>query len=711
MSEGATAKVNSLSPDAIRQVLPEADQLLKFDDRLTQSGSPVSADQRFHLYSVLADALNRGPTDSSSGAQTGLCLGHIQSGKTTAMTALCALAADSGYSAIVAVLGSTNLLLGQNTSRLKDGLGMGDALKSDYAWVHLDAADLRRGSAQKIQDALGSERTLLITVLKNSRRIATLASVFSQVDLSGRRVLVLDDEADQASLNTMVATEAESATYRELGRLCDAFGPKRLYFQFTATPYAPLLLDPDDTMAPEFVTILTPGAGYTGARAFFIDNSEMVVRRISASETPKSPPRVLPLGLRNALASFVAGAALLLGEDDSQAPVSMLVHPTSRVAVHDRTATLIARCIRSWRSELQTDGPPVELSTALQDLVEQSAGAIDPPDPDNFAASAERALRLAEVSVVNGQAAADKVDWAKSPVHILVGGNKLDRGFTVEGLTVTYMSRRHSPQLDTLVQRARAFGYRSEYLPYCRFYATQETIDGFAASVLTDELLRNELKAWTAAGRDLEDWPARAGFLLSDGIRPTRKSVAPWLATARHDGWSIASHPSLDSSDIQRNRSIIDDLGLPRARHRDYGRLTHRTLTGVGLAEIVNLVTDFDQDGPAQWRRNGLVDYLQRVVQELDLSIPVLLLEGTTADTPRRRKWIDGVGYSNLMQGRDKYPDEAGAFYPGDRELLEGTSHLQVHHLQHPHISDESLYTLALRVGNEFPVTKEVRRQ
>ncbi len=703
--------MNASLHDEIRRVAPGADQLLKFDDRLSSSDTPISDNERLALYSVLDEAIRRGPTDTTVGARTGLCLGHIQSGKTTAMTALCALAADSGYSVIVAVLGSTNLLLGQNTARLKDGLGMGNALTSDYAWVHLDASDLRLGSAQKIQDAISSDRTLLITVLKNSRRVATLATVFSQLNLGERRVLVLDDEADQASLNTMVATEAESATYRELNRLCETLGPKRLYLQFTATPYAPLLLDPEDSMAPEFVVMLTPGHGYTGARSFFIDHAGMVVRRIPASETPKNPPRVLPHGLRTALASFVSGAAILLSADDDQAPVSMLVHPTSRIAVHDRTATLISRSLRSWRADLEHGTLPPDIEGAVRDLVDSSEGAIRQPDHDTFATSLHRVLKLAEVSVVNGKAAADKVDWAMSPVHVLVGGNKLDRGFTVEGLTVTYMSRRHSPQLDTLVQRARAFGYRSEYMPYCRFFATQETIDGFASSVLTDELLRTELKAWTAANRDMADWPARAGFLLSDGVRPTRKSVAPWIEATKHGGWSIASHPSIDAADIAHNRGLVEATGLLEAPHQDYGRLAHRTLHPIELRDVVKLVSRFDGAGPAQWRRNGLMDYLNRVVAELHVDLPMVLLEGTEPGTPRRRKWIASVGFSNLMQGRDKAPDSSGASYPGDRELLESASHLQVHHLQHPHDPDKSLFALALRVGDEFPVTKEVRRR
>ncbi len=699
--------MRAVDPEELRRIAPGADQILKFDQRLVEGRSPISESERLRLYRTLAEVLARGPGEG--GESVGLCLGHIQSGKTTAMTALCALASDAGYSMVVAVLGSTNLLLSQNTDRLKSGLGMSDSLKSDYRWLHFDAAELRRGSARKVQDALGSGRCLLVTVLKNSRRLATLASVMAQVSVDGRRVLVLDDEADQASLNTMVASESESATYRELNRLCEVFGDGRLYVQFTATPYAPLLIDPDDSMSPDFVSILEPGAGYTGARAFFIDHGEMVVRRVPASETPKSPPRTLPPGLRAALASYVVGAALLLLESDRQAPVSMLIHPTSRVAIHDRVATLVRRYLAGWADEVGEGRLPAEVRTALIDLVDSSSGAVAAPDEAQLRSSLARLLQLVEISVVNGQAAADRVEWSKSPAHILIGGNKLDRGFTVEGLTVTYMSRGHSPQLDTLVQRARAFGYRSEYLPFCRFYATQETIEAFEASVLTDELLRSELTKWLDEGRPLSEWPARAGFLMSDGMRPTRRSVVPWSRSDSHSGWSIFNQPSLDETLISLNRNLVLKLGIADAPYVNYGRLQHRTLDGISLRRAVSLVEEFDADGPPPWRRNGLLGYLQRLAGELDFEIPVVLLESPDGE-PRRRKWINGIGFSNLMQGRDKQPDESGEQYPGDRDILGARSVLQVHHLKHPEVAEQSLFTLALRIGDEFPVTKEVRR-
>ena len=102
--------------------------------------------------------------------------------------------------------------------------------------------------------------------------------------------------------------------------------------------------------------------------------------------------------------------------------------------------------------------------------------------------------------LVNSASDVNRVDWKVAPVHVLVGGNKLDRGFTVEGLTVTYMNRPASEQLDTIEQRARAFGYRSDLLPYCQFFATPRTLKVLREIVDTEYDLRAQLRDWLDSG-------------------------------------------------------------------------------------------------------------------------------------------------------------------------------------------------------------------
>ena len=138
-------------------------------------------------------------------------------------------------------------------------------------------------------------------------------------------------------------------------------------------------------------------------------------------------------------------------------------------------------------------------------------------DDQTFAHKLKFVLAQAMTWLVNSAADINKIDWHVSPVHVLVGGNKLDRGFTVEGLTVTYMNRPASPQVDTLEQRARAFGYRGDFLPYCQFFASKKTIRSLTEIVHTEEDLRARLHDHIDSGGSVHTWAREIGLVLPDG--------------------------------------------------------------------------------------------------------------------------------------------------------------------------------------------------
>ena len=180
------------------------------------------------------------------------------------------------------------------------------------------------------------------------------------------RVLIIDDEADQASLNTSKA--AESSTYAAIRELRNAV-PSHLYVQYTATPYAPLLLDAADILSPQHVEFLTPGKGYTGGKQFFIDNADRVVRNVPLldEQASKTPPLQLQKSLHQALSAFLAGSALLLLHDAASPPISMLVHSTARNDVQARYEFLIRRQLEQWRKTIVAD----DVSTVPDAILEE----------------------------------------------------------------------------------------------------------------------------------------------------------------------------------------------------------------------------------------------------------------------------------------------------------------------------------------------------
>ncbi len=631
----------------------------------------ISMERRRQTWASAEALLKHGPIDANgdTGA-TGLALGYVQSGKTTTITALIARAADTGYRVVVAILGSTNILLAQNTARLVSAFAIDS--RADYVWAHLENPSGRK--AQKdLELALARDRVILVTVLKHAGRITNLARVLANAGLTDTPVLIIDDEADQASLNTMVTKDEESRTYVAIGRLRDAV-PNHLFVQFTATPYAPLLLHPDDHLLPSFVEFLEPGDGYTGGREFFVEQAGIVVRSIPDldEQRPKSLPAQLPASLIEAVGFFIAGAVLLTGNEVAAPPVSMLVHSSHKNDVQERYDFLLGRLLKYWR-DLARGGidtlPPAVMNG--RELV-VSHGGKNLSD-GAFASGVAKALDETTLWLVNSVSALDRVDWRVSPFHVLVGGNKLDRGFTVEGLTVTYMNRPPSVQVDTIEQRARAFGYRGDLMPYCGFFATPRTIRTLRGIVDTEYDLRGRLQDHLDAGGSLPDWATEIGLLLPPGTLPARQNVLEALIHwAEKPGWHQLRRPSLDDDDLKHNAALIEATGLLRAPRLPFGRLEHRVIQ-LPLSSLTRTLLAPWRGVPLGqspgWRHDELVSLLERLPDQ-EQEIPVVLMEYPDVDgRPRDRRWVPGTGFVNLMQGADPGPSRSDS-YRGDRSLF-----------------------------------------
>jgi hypothetical protein len=673
----------------------------------------IEDEDRVAIWASVDAILDRGPLASGGESSTGLALGYVQSGKTTSITALIAAAADAGYRLIVALLGSTNLLLEQNTSRLHKAFGIG--ARDDYVWVSMPNP---RGAAKakEVSSWLGRDRVVFIPLIKHAGRIESLAKVIENAHVDAP-MLIVDDEADQASLNTQVSAASLSRTYEAIGKLREA-AKGHLYVQFTATPYAPLLLEPDDHLRPEFVQMLQPGTGYTGGREFFVERADTVIRPIPTldEQAPRGSITRLPRSLVSAFANFVAGTALLLGKDATAAPVSMLVHSTQSNAIQERYHFLLERLVKKWGDEASqaalANGLPEEIREERRRLVQ--AGAGDLPD-DKFLERVRYTLREATLWLVNSASDVQKVDWHVAPVHVLVGGNKLDRGFTVEGLTVTYMNRPPSTQVDTLEQRARAYGYRGDLLPYCQFFATPRTLRVLREIVDTEYDLRARLEDWIDAGHQVGDWAREVGLLLPAGMAPSRQAVLGTLSRFNtRPTWHQLRRPSLDPLDIEANARLVNDLGLLDAPYAYFGRVAHRSLQlplDVAAEDIVGAWHGAPMGASPGWRQDDLRALIRRQ-PETHGPVLVTLMEHPDGG-PRQRDWERETGFVNLLQGADPQWSVGSPGYAGDRSVGgadEDPSRIvvQVHHVRSTQAGmTPPLFTLAVHAGDRQVTRKD----
>lgn len=634
--------------------------------------------------------------------QSTLALGYVQSGKTTSISALCALAADEGYRVIVAILGSTNLLLDQNARRIELSLGFEE---HNYTWISQTAIKGKE-STKDIQNWLEKGRVVFIPVIKNSKQLLKVADCLKGLDAKFiEKTLIIDDEADQASLNTRPDKDSPSSTYAAIRELRLSL-ISALYVQYTATPYAPLLVDSNDPLMPSAVEFLKPGTGYTGGREFLIEAASTVIRPIPfTDEAGTQPIASLPKSLERALAAFIAGAANLYVLDASSPPISMLVHATHRNDGQARYHFLIERFLEKAKasSDLASEKLGELIWEEYQRLIDEGVEDIG---SEAFWKSVDLVLKELTLWLINSATDVKKVAWNYSPFHILIGGNKLDRGFTVEGLTVSYMNRKASEQIDTLEQRARAFGYRRSLLPYCQVFATPRTIRLLQGIVHTEDDLRANLYDWIQEGGLIADWAKSVGLDLPTGAKATRSNVIASIRSFNANAdWHSLRRPRLDSAARLHNQKIVESSGLLQAGYENYGRLNFRTLS-MSLEDLQSqvLIPWVLDDLSPSWRHEEILDHLRRNPHQARNATVVLMTRGDEDLVPRERGWVDDLGFVNLFQGRDNVGTKPPA-YTGDRET--GTKFndphhvvLQIHYVQRKGFKEDPLYTLAIHLGD-----------
>jgi len=512
---------------------------------------------------------------------------------------------------------------------------------------------------------------------------------------------VIDDEADQAGLNTRVVQGGQSTTYQRLVALRQCL-PHHTYLQYTATPQAPLLINLIDVLSPRFIELLTPGDAYVGGETFFEEHPGLV-RVIPANEVP-SRTNVLndvPPSLISALQLFVLGVAagFVMGDDQRTGSRnrSMLVHPSRETPGHSQFYHWISQIRQQWLDLLSLPESDPERAQFLEGFRsaydDLRATATDLPDFQALAAELPYALRKTIVLEVNAtpRLGTPQPDWKDSYPWILIGGQAMDRGFTVEGLTITYMPRDMGVgNADTIQQRARFFGYKRRYLGYCRVFLEQSVRDAFEFYVEHERDIRNRLIEHRDRGKPLTEW--RRAFFLDSVLRPTRRQVLDlgYRQDTISDNWFWPKVPHGTDDLLAENRKTVAEFIGEKSWENDEGD-SRRT------ADQVHLVAG---DVPLQRAYEDLLIPL-RLTEESDSQLftgMLLQIEsflerhpGTRCSVYRMSKGKERVRSVNddeeiptLFQGAN-YADAAhkDMVYPGDDNIRAPNGlTIQIHTLQ-----------------------------
>lgn len=664
-----------------------------------------SAEAREALLESAASILSKSVDPVAvDGRETGLVVGYVQSGKTLSFTTVMALARDNGFQLVVVVAGISKPLLDQSTKRIRRDLRI-DEIDGSLRWKlytnPTDNENNRRHIQQTLlewrdPDVAASERaTVLITVMKNHRHLRALVTVLEKLDLAGVPTLIIDDEADQASLNTLVNRGRQSPTYRRLLDMRAAI-PNHTFLQYTATPQAPLLINIIDALSPGFVEVLEPGAEYTGGRAFF-DGSLPLVRVIGPQDIPTddNPLDDPPEPLLEALRVFLLGVAAGQGEGRSPRNPnrSMLVHPSQRTESHRDYRRWIGNVLDEWQRVLDLDESDSDRDDLLAEFREAHADlATTVPNLqpfDELARRLPRAFRNTKIEEVNARGQQTPlIDWSQSYGWILVGGQAMDRGFTVEGLTVTYMPR--GPGMgnaDTIQQRGRFFGYKRRYLGFCRVYLEQDALSAFQDYVEHEEYMRRELQKIARSGEPLSTW--KRAFVLSPDLQPCRRNVIQheYVDGNFSNRWFYPAVALAPEEVLEANRetvrAFLEGMTLapvPDADEREPAQ-RHRVAQGRSLAQVMEqLIVPFRVTGAADSR--DFIGVLLQISEALRNHPDELCTVHEMSPEYARQRGIDENGRINeLFQGATRLA-AGGYSYLGDSTYRDdNVVSVQIHRL------------------------------
>jgi hypothetical protein len=516
------------------------------------------------------------PSSHNSFDRRGLVVGQVQSGKTTSYAALINKAVDAGYQVVVVLTGVHESLRVQTQKRLEECV-RGIATESGklvgppkgallpLAQIHALASPPHLFTTRAVGGDFSSKAssfavpvtgTHMFVVKKNVTILGELAKHFQDqayrrqqnlatggTEIIGRALLVIDDEADNASVDVNRPEPGNkdhdpTAINRAIRRLLVQFR-QRAYVGYTATPYANVLIHKDnetssvgpDLFPQDFIVMLPAPSNYVGPAAFFggtttdadagSQATPPLLRFVSDCGCSGEPddwmPRghkkhhvpvmkgsqVIPASLRDAVMAFIVAAAVRRLRGWEKSHNSMLVHVSRFKQVQQCVREAIGTFVYELKGALADEESSSDLVSRFSELFEKdflsTSAMMDPrerghmPTLPEVKAEARDLLDLVKVLTVNSEAATS-LDYDQYPSGlnvICVGGDKLSRGLTLEGLTVSYFLRA-SRMYDTLMQMGRWFGYRPGYKDLCRLYLTKELGRWYQHVARADEELRGE---------------------------------------------------------------------------------------------------------------------------------------------------------------------------------------------------------------------------
>lgn len=618
------------------------------------------------------------PLDPNYGFVRGMVMGNVQSGKTTNYSALICKAADAGYRVIILLAGITNSLRTQTQERIdetfigKVSVFAAAAQKSlpiqNYATTRRIPsygtsrdADFSAGRDGIYFGLSGHQEPMIFVTKKNKSVLERLERWIDEQGETGGYdlpLLLIDDEADNASINTHKEPAMTTAINRVIRQVLHKF-PRSAYVGYTATPFANIFIDPDTTDQMEnddlfpsnFIKALDPPSNYVGSHRVFREDGNLRSTMVKIIDDYRSilplnhksgdPVPGLPETLRHAIRVFCLTRAIRVLQGKGSSHCSMMINVSRFNSIQETVLGLVYEYVSELKDAIAVHAslPPDQIDDDRMTELEESwreeyrdSGFIW----KDVLANLNEGVQSIEIRTVNMRGG--RLDYSlnrDNGLHVIaIGGLALSRGLTLEGLTVSYLLR-NTAASDTLMQMARWFGYRPGYEDICRLYLPKVSLDHYVYVDEATEELRSEVKRM----RDNNRTPADFGLKVRQSQLAIRVTAANKMRTAqlvtiaqdysaRHvEGHALFNNRDTGKRNMEAVQRLIRAIGNPTQTTPG-----HVIWEKVGVENVTELLRNFrfggDHPDLAPISENSLFqDYvLDRANDELrqwDIAIPM----------------------------------------------------------------------------------------
>lgn len=505
----------------------------KWHPTVVQSLSDVSKKILGHL---------QDPHSEGSWDRRGLVIGHVQSGKTANYIGLVSRAADAGYRFIIVIAGIHNNLRKQTQERIDEGfvgrssdpkarrtIGVG-ITERDYphpATLTNIHKDFNKHTADQSGWSINDfSKPIILVIKKNVSTLNSLQRWLRELNTKGNGkisdvpMLMIDDEADNASINTNREDIDPTRTNSMIRKILEMFD-KSCYVGYTATPFANIFINPDaydegvreELFPKDFIYCLDAPTTYFGPGKVFLEDEDsgVILREITDAENyiPYSLKKYdqiteLPPSLYRTVQEFILARTIRNLRGQEKKHCSMMINVSRLVSIQNQVRNFISSYLKKMKDAVKANYKmPCDIASRNKYMIDLERVFNEEFCECGFSWITVKeklfdTFKYLHLLVVNSKSD-ETLDYRKYEVDgvgltaIAVGGLSLSRGITLEGLCVSYMYR-NTRMYDTLMQMGRWFGYRPHYEDLCRIHLSRDSINWYAHISDASEGLRQQIK-------------------------------------------------------------------------------------------------------------------------------------------------------------------------------------------------------------------------